>query len=560
MKVARCKKMKVIERQSLWLWILILCFVTRISVVSVSEQQLDQVIEDTAIYMHKTVSNPQVGFVGGEWAVLGLARSDYHVPNDYYLTYYNNVETYVKEKKGVLHHVKLTEYSRLILALTASGYDPRNVGGYDLTYPLSDFDKTIQQGINGPIFALIALDSGAYTISDSDNPSTQATRDKYVDEILRRQLEDGGFSLFGGLETASSKKQVSDPDITAMALQALAKYQKRNDVKKVIDEALDFLSNVQNDEGGYSSWGKENVESTAQVAVALTELGVSVTDKRFVKNGKTVVDNLLEFYTPGEGFLHTEDGTGVNQMATEQAFYALVAIQRAQQKKQSLYRMTDVEQRTKASLPSTSVVGKKDKHPDVQLRPVVLPKKTFDDIKGHRAKLAMDSLAARQIIQGKTQTEFKPNMHVTRSEFATMIVQALGLPKQSTNQFRDVPAKSWYATSVGAAYNYGIIHGQSRTVFNPNGTITREEAAVMIARAAKLTGNDTDVSEVQMRDMLAQFSDYMEASQWARTSLAFCYQSDLLSQQDLTIRPREAIKRYEVAQMLYNLLDVSQLL
>ncbi len=189
-----------------------------------------------------------------------------------------------------------------------------------------------------------------------------------------------------------------------------------------------------------------------------------------------------------------------------------------------------------------------------------MPKKTFDDIKGHRAKFAIESLAARQIIQGKTQTEFKPNMHVTRSEFATMIVQALGLPKQSTNQFRDVPAKSWYATSVGAAYNYGIIHGQSRTVFNPNGTITREEAAVMIARAAKLTGNDTDVSEVQMRDMLAQFSDYMEASHWARTSLAFCYQSDLLSQQDLTIRPEKLLSVMKLHRCYITFLDVSQLL
>jgi uncharacterized protein YfaS (alpha-2-macroglobulin family) len=78
----------------------------------------------------------------------------------------------------------------------------------------------------------------------------------YVDEILKRQLLDGGFSLFGGSEDATDADYQADPDITAMALQALAKYQDRADVKKVTEEALACLSKLQNSQGGYASWNE----------------------------------------------------------------------------------------------------------------------------------------------------------------------------------------------------------------------------------------------------------------------------------------------------------------
>ena len=116
---------------------------------------LDKAVSDTAAYILSTVKNPEVGSIGGEWAVIGLARSDYAVPSSYYEKYYQAVERYVKEHQGILHEVKYTEYSRVILGLTSAGYDPHNITEYDLTNPLSDFNKTIWQGINGPIFALL---------------------------------------------------------------------------------------------------------------------------------------------------------------------------------------------------------------------------------------------------------------------------------------------------------------------------------------------------------------------------------------------------------------------
>lgn len=105
----------------------------------------------------------------------------------------------------------------------------------------------------------------------------------YIDRILECQLPDGGWSLFGGTSAASSGDGVSDPDITGMALQALAKYQDQPAVAKATEEALACMSKKQNSEGGFSSWGTKNSESCVQIIVALCELGIPLDDPRFVK-------------------------------------------------------------------------------------------------------------------------------------------------------------------------------------------------------------------------------------------------------------------------------------
>jgi hypothetical protein len=294
--------------------------------------------------MLNTVRNPQVDSVGGEWAVIGLARSGYNVPDSYFENYFRTVESYVRERGGVLHERRYTDYSRVILGLTAAGFDPRNVAGYDLTVPLGDFERTVWQGINGPVWALIALDSLNYQIPENKDAVTQATRELYIAEILRRQTPDGGWNLTAGFGGAVGRNERGDPDLTGMALQALAKYQDREDVIAASDRALAFLSSIQDERGGYSSGfssGSSAVESAAQVLVALTELGIPIRDARFVKNGHSLVDNILSYRNSDGSFRHTHDGGGNNQMATEQAFYALVAAQRALDGLDSLYRMDD---------------------------------------------------------------------------------------------------------------------------------------------------------------------------------------------------------------------------
>ena len=288
-------------------------------------------LEQTAAYLRDATPEPTFGSLTGDWTVFGLARSGVKVPANYYETYYKNVTAAVAEAGGRLSETKYTEYSRLVLALTAIGRDPRDVGGYDLLMPLADFDRTTTQGVNGAIFALLALDSGSYEIPENPDAAVQATREGYVEEILSRQNEDGGWSLAGG---------TSDVDLTAMALQALAKYRGGAAVSGAVERGLAWLAWEQEPDGTFISWDTVSSESVSQVIVALTELGISLDDERFVKNGATVVDVLLRFQLDDGSFSHTP-GSGSDLLASTQALYALAAAQRQQDGKPALYDMTD---------------------------------------------------------------------------------------------------------------------------------------------------------------------------------------------------------------------------
>lgn len=277
------------------------------------------------------LGTPTVNSTGGEWMVIGLARSGRPVPAGYY----DNVVDYVKAKADAnerLHRAKVTDNARVILALTAIGKDVTNVGGHNLLKGLDSMDYIQTQGINGPIWALIALDSHNYPTSGD------VTREKLIETILGAVLEDGGWTLSGN---------DADPDMTAMAIQALAPYYKTNEtVKAAVDKALEALSALQRSDGGFGSWGTVNSESCAQVIVALTALGIDPTaDSRFVKNDLTVLDALASFYVTGGGFRHTAGGD-LDGMATEQGYYALAAYYRFANAQTRLYDMTDVTVQT----------------------------------------------------------------------------------------------------------------------------------------------------------------------------------------------------------------------
>ena len=523
--------------------------------MAVSEKDIKSAVTKSAEYMLGAVKTPQVGSIGGEWAVIGLARSGYAVPQEYWDDYYATVEDYVESCKGVLHKKKYTEYSRVTVALTALGADPTNVAGYNLLTALGDFEKTIWQGINGPIWALIALDSGNYDMPVNTEAKTQATRQMYIDEILSRQNNDGGWNL-----TSKGGDSPSDPDITGMALQALAKYQEQSAVKAATDKALTCLSKMQDADGGFASWGTANSESIVQVIVGLCELGIDIEDSRFVKNGNTLLDNLMTYRNADGSFRHTSDGSGSNQMAAEQGFYGIVAVMRAMQGKNSLYRMSDCSIRVSGNAGVDNTVGLPGKHADVNKVAITAPGTTFADISAHKNQPAIEALASRGIITGYNETSFGPNDTMTRAQFATIVVRGLGLPLMTTNNFSDVKAGSWYASYVGAAYTYGIVNGRTANTFDPEGTITRQEAAAMVARAAKLCGMDTELETYEILNVLAQFSDYVSIGEWARESMAFCYGEDILDQSDLNAEPNRAILRCEIAQMLYNLLGSAKLL
>ena len=313
-----------------------------IKLVAEMGKKLDEIYKTTGDFMG-TLGTPIVNSTGGEWMVIGLARSGRPVPAGYY----DNVVEYVKAKADAnerLHWAKVTDNARVILALTAIGKDVTNVGGHNLLKGLDNMAYVQTQGINGPIFTLIALDSHNYpTMGD-------VTREKLIGVILAAQLTDGGWALSG---------ENADTDMTAMAIQALAPYYKTNEtVKAAVDKALEALSALQRNDGGFGSWGTVNSESCAQVIVALTALGIDPTaDSRFVKNDLTVLDALASFYVTGGGFKHVAD-KGRDGMATEQGYYALAAYYRFVNAQTRLYDMSDVTIQTGGSnTPATGDTG-----------------------------------------------------------------------------------------------------------------------------------------------------------------------------------------------------------
>lgn len=512
-----------------------------------------------AEYVQKTVSSPAVGSTGGEWAVLGLARSSAAVPDGYYAEYYASLEKELSENNGVLNEKKYSDYSRAIVALSAIGVDARNVAGYDLVSRLGDYDSVIWQGINGPSWALLALDSMNYPDPEAPEGKTRGTREAYIECILSRRLASGGWSLKG----KGGEDTPSDPDVTAMVLQALSKYTDRADVKEAVDSGIACLSGLQRNNGGFATYGNETLESSAQVIVALCELGIEVDDERFVKNGNSVLDAFLEYISADGGFKHVLSGAGGssnNLMASEQGLYCLAALNRALGGKNSLYNMSDAKKVNVQGTNDNETVGLASKHADVKKVPVISAGKSFGDIAGAKSESAIKALAERGIIDGMSEDVFAPDETMTRAQFAAIVVRALGLEAGGETKFSDVAAKEWFAPYVAAASRYGIVEGRSESVFAPNDKISRQEAAIMVSRAAKLCGMDTAVESTEQRNILAPFGDYTKTASWAREYVAFCYRENILDNNDLNIEPERAILRGEIAQMVYNVLVSAKLI
>lgn len=301
----------------------------------------DEAYAGAKAYIQSAVSAPVVSYLFGEWAVLGQARAKVPLSEAYIAAYYEKVVAYVKANigsDGILRKPDdkntpvITDNERIVLALTAIGKDPANVGGKNLLTALQDKDimkvtDTSNTDINGLVMGLLALNSRNYTSDTS----------WLVQAVLEQQNKDGSWSA------SADTKPVGDVDMTAMVLQALAPYHKdsgNETVNTAVEKALNWLS------GKYRS-GYDSSESCAQVVIALSALNLDAnTDARFTKTveGKTlsVLGNLLQYrVAKNGGFKHQFADKAVNEMATEQALCAMAAYARFTEKANALYDMTD---------------------------------------------------------------------------------------------------------------------------------------------------------------------------------------------------------------------------
>ncbi len=247
---------------------------------------------------------------GSEWYIIALSNNgDYDFSN--YNTALNNYLS--KNEVG-------SASSRLKYALTYIA-----IGDETNPYISKALGNSIgEQGIMSLVFGLHLLNNGCKCDTYSVNG--------LIDELLSLQLSDGGFSVMG---------EYGDVDVTAMTVQVLAVHYNKPAVKHVVDSALDFLSARQLENGGYSAYGVANPESSAQVIIALSSLGIDVcTDDRFIKNGNSVFDGMGGFLLPDGSFCHKEGGTS-DATATAQVLSASIAYYNFKNGKSSFYIFND---------------------------------------------------------------------------------------------------------------------------------------------------------------------------------------------------------------------------
>lgn len=305
---------------------------------------LDEMYEAAAETL--LTQTPVTGSTGGEWLVFGLSRAlDKELTAAQKTAYEAAVQALLNSElndSGQLNANKPTENARVALALTALGCDPANYNGKNLLSALEDTTWTTKQGNNSAAFALLAFNAAYYHASNEDT---------LIQSLLANQLSAGGWNINSGS---------ADADTTAMVVQALAPYYQSNpNVKTAVDNALVYLKGLMNTKGQLNNGVDEpSVETVSQMIVALCELGIDPATWK-TEHDVNLLHGLASFYVDGskKGFAHTGDNT-YNQMATEQAFYTMVAYKRFLNKDAtSLYDMSDARVQKYTITVSDSVNG-----------------------------------------------------------------------------------------------------------------------------------------------------------------------------------------------------------
>lgn len=281
------------------------------------------------------------GVTETDWYAFGIARSGVEDDQNAYLAV---LREYIKSsaKAGRLQKdYKVTDLQRICITMAALGGDVfEDLGNGKNLFAYATYESKAEireQGVNACIWSILVADCFRTRLSDSEFVTEQ------LEQLLLVQQEDGSFCLEEGGE--------GDVDLTAMALQALAphvkekqRYQTKNgrkQIKQAVEKALEWLSLQQKENGTFVSYDVENAESTAQVLIALCTLGIDSEDRRFQKNGHTVLEALLSFSVGNGGYSHTLQEKRANEMSGQQVYLALVAYLRYEQQMHGLYDLRE---------------------------------------------------------------------------------------------------------------------------------------------------------------------------------------------------------------------------
>jgi len=297
-------------------------------------ESIKKAIENTKKYLIDTNSQDWYG-------ILAFSALGYELPTQ---IIEESIEKVI-ESQGDFRTV--TELEKHILILTAAGYDASNISGINLINKLTNHGRMENQGNNGPIYALLALDSAHYDVPHH----ALWNRESLIHNLLDAQLPSGGWSLFG---------EVASPDITGMALAALAPYKEQEDVASAIIKATNWLTSIQQEDGGFYDEFNGGVasESLSQVILGLTALNIDPAGADFTKREGNLITKILSFQRADGSFKHLESDNSANQFATNQAMLALSSYQKYLEGKDSIFTFSKgkpyVKQEAGKVLPKTA--------------------------------------------------------------------------------------------------------------------------------------------------------------------------------------------------------------
>ncbi|OCT12219.1 S-layer protein [Paenibacillus pectinilyticus] len=161
---------------------------------------------------------------------------------------------------------------------------------------------------------------------------------------------------------------------------------------------------------------------------------------------------------------------------------------------------------------------------------------------------AVEVLAAKGIVQGTSEDEYTPNAPIKRGDFLMMLVHTMGLTGSYSANFRDVQPGSYYEEAIGLSRSLGIAEGSGDNLFNPEQSISRQDAAVFIDRALRLLDTSYGSSS---KESLQAFQDVADVAPYAKFSLTAMIEAGLLEGDGSRLHPLDRLTRAESAVIAY---------
>jgi hypothetical protein len=328
---------------------------------------------------------------------------------------------------------------------------------------------------------------------------------------------DGHYTGWGSFDW----KGTTEPDImsTNEAVRVLAALDPTKSDPKVqaaISDSLSLLQKQQQSDGSFVGGMDDPLIDTVETLKTLKAFGLQ--PDAWQSGGKSAVDYILAQAVNADGSL----GSCQNAMDADWVLDASLMLQTppASTTGQNPNAQSSQGSATQNNQDSTS-----------QTATQVSGAAVFSDIDGYWAEQDILLMASKGYVSGVGDGLFAPDAAVTRAQFATLLVKALGIAGQGgqTLLFSDVPDGYWGASAINAAAQQGLLSGVGDGRFQPDSLITREELAVMVARALQWKDAGADLTPGQVDQALSGYTDAGRVDGWAREAVAVCINRGIIS-------------------------------